>query len=351
MDKEANLMISNSPHILNSESTKSMMWVISLFLTPVLIFGIYAFGFYAAIIVITAILSSVGTEALILKLRKKTITIDDGSAFLTGLIIGLNMPPTIPLYIPIITSIFAILIVKQAFGGIGQNWANPAMVAIVFATFSWTKQMTVWAVPFLVDTITTATPLITVKSTLIDTIGKGNYFVSSSFGFTGPMDILQDSSYFKLFFGIKGGCIGEVSIFLLLISASYLIYRKIINFEIPLFFIGTVSLLFWIFDGLRYGQGFFHGDFIFQLLSGGLIFGAFFSATDVVTTPVTVQGRIIFGFGCGILTFLIRSFGYLSEGVALSIVFMNMFTPAIDKLIKFKPLGLRKIIKKEVVNE
>jgi len=342
MEKELRLINTNSPHILFVESTKSIIWIISLFLMPILIFGIYAFGFYSFIIVLTSITSSVLTEMIIQKIRKKAITIEDGSAFLTGFIIGLNMPPAVPLFIPILSSIFAVGIIKQAFGGIGQNWANPAMVALVFATFSWPKEMTSWATPFLADTITSATPLITVKTTLMDVLGKGHFYSNSLINFKGPLDILQDTSYFKLFFGFKSGCIGEVSIFLILISASYLVYRKIINFEIPLFFIGIVALLSWTFDGLRYGQNYFHGDFLFQILTGGLMLGAFFSATDVVTTPLTTLGRIIFGLGCGIITYLIRTFGDFSEGVALSIIFMNMFTPALDRFIKIRPLGIEK---------
>jgi Na+-translocating ferredoxin:NAD+ oxidoreductase subunit D len=347
MEKELNLNLNFSPHILNNESTKSIIWTISLFLIPVIIFGIYAFGIYAAIIVLSSVTTCIIVESVILYFRKKQITINDGSAVLTGLIIGLNMPPNVPLYIPILTSIFAIGLVKQAFGGLGQNWANPAMAAIVFATFSWSKQMATWTTPFIADTLTTSTPLFTVKTGLIDAIGKGNFIVNSPIGFNGPLDLLPDTNYFKLFFGFKGGCIGEISIFLLLVSAVYLIYRKIINIEIPFFFIGIVVLLSWTFDGLRYGQGYFHGDFIFQILTGGLIFGAFFSATDVVTTPITTSGRIIFGLGCGIITYLIRSFGELSEGVALSILFMNMLTPALDKFITIKPLGFKKVFSKE----
>jgi Na+-translocating ferredoxin:NAD+ oxidoreductase subunit D len=156
------------------------------------------------------------------------------------------------------------------------------------------------------------------------------------------MDILSDSNYFKLFFGFKAGYIGEISVFLTIISSIYLIFKKIIQAEIPVFFIGTVLLFAWIFDGLKYEQGFFHGDALFHFLTGGLVFGAFFCATDTVTTPVTAPGRIIFGIGCGLITISIRMFGGNSDGIAFSILFMNMLSPSIDKLITIKPFGILK---------
>lgn len=341
-------IISASPHLLKKESTRSIMWIVSLCLLPSAIFGVYAFGLYSAFVLILSILSAVGAEALMFKIKKQRISIDDGSAFLTGLLVGMNMPPTVPLYIPIISSIFAITLVKHAFGGLGQNWANPAIAARVFALFAWTKHMTTWVAPFAIDAITTATPLGIIKSAASSgTDAATSATVYSGYIqniFSGPMDILRerlssDISYIDLLFGYKGGCIGEISIFLLLIGASYLIYRKIITLDIPLSYIITVILIAWIFDGLRIGQTYFQGDFLFHLLTGGLVLGAFFMATDMVTTPLTTKGRLIFGIGCGVITMLIRLLGGLPEGVSLSILFMNMLTPAIDRFIKVKPLG------------
>ncbi|HOV14874.1 MAG TPA: RnfABCDGE type electron transport complex subunit D [Spirochaetota bacterium] len=356
MENDGKLFISSSPHILNSDSTKGIMWTVSIFLIPPTLFGIYAFGLHSLFVVIASILSAIITEGIIIAIRKKKMTISDGSAFLTGLIIGMNLPPQVPLYIPIISSVFAIAIVKQAFGGLGQNWANPAVAARVFALFAWTKEMTTWNTPFIADALTTATPLGASKTALVEHFGIGHitaatresFVATHSVSFSGPMEILQslsnevlrtDISYFNLFFGFKGGCIGEISIFLLLIGAAYLIYRKIITIEIPLFFIGTVLLFSWAFDGLKYGMGFFGGDALFQFLTGGLVFGAFFCATDMVTTPLTIAGRIIFGIGCGLITVLVRMFGGLPEGVSLAILFMNMLTPTIDRIIKVKPFG------------
>lgn len=359
MENEGKFFVSSSPHILNNESTKSIMWTVSVFLVPPALFGIYAYGFYSALVVIFSIISALITEMVIIKIRGKKLSISDGSAFLTGLIIGMNLPPTVPLYIPILSGVFAIAIVKQAFGGLGQNWANPAVAARVFALFAWTKEMTTWKTPFIADSLTTATPLGASKSAIVENFGTGFITTAtrdalssgSGVSFSGPMEILQslsseamrtDISYYNLFFGFKGGCIGEISIFLLLIAAFYLIYRKIITFEIPLFFIGTVALFAWTFDGLKYGMGFFSGDALFQILTGGLVFGAFFCATDMVTTPLTVPGRALFGIGCGLITILVRMFGGLPEGVSLAILFMNMLTPSIDRLIKIKPFGLVK---------
>ncbi len=347
------LIVSSSPHLLGQDTTKKIMWLVVIALFPTAIFGVYAFGGTAALIVISSIFSAVITEMIILRLRKRSLkTIFDGSAVLTGLIVALNLPPSVPLYIPIISSCFAIGLVKQAFGGLGSNWANPAIAARIFALIAWTRYMTRWVAPFTyggissfinsvgsADVVTTATPLNVVKSAFLQD-GVNELM-------KGPMDILQSgvsgfqtgSTYFDLFFGFKGGCIGEISIFLLLVGASYLIYKKIITLDVPVTFISTVLLLTWIFDGVRYGQGYFTGDVLFQLLTGGLVFGAFFCATDMVTTPITTKGRIIFGIGCGFLTFLIRSYGGLPEGVSLAILFMNVFTPAIDIFIKRRPMG------------
>jgi len=350
---KSKIIISSSPHLLNLDETKNIMWLVSLCLLPATFFGIYAFKYHAALIIILSIIFSILTEAFCLFLRKKPLTIYDGSAFLTGLLIGLNMPPNVPLYIPIISSIFAIGLVKQAFGGLGNNWANPAIAARVFALFSWTAHMSTWTLPFAADTITTATPLGAVKSALIqpsflsgaDSIKTAanivEYFKSI---FSGPLELMNqvmntNLTYFDLFIGNKAGCIGEISVFLLLIGAFYLIIRKIITLDIPMSFIITVTLIAWIFGGKQFGRGYFQGDFLFHLLTGGLILGAFFMASDMVTTPLTVKGRIIFGIGCGIITMLIRMLGGLPEGVGLSILFMNMLTPAIDRYIKIKPLG------------
>lgn len=345
---ELKLIVSSSPHLQNDESTRSIMWTVSILLAPAAIFGMYAFGLYSVFVMLVSILAAVVMEVICLKISNREIVISDGSAFLTGLLVGMNMPPAVPLYIPILTSAFAIGIAKHAFGGLGQNWANPAIAGRVFALIAWSKHMTTWSRPFINDAVTkasdaltTATPLGALKSALMES----GETVS---GISGPIQALQnvsqeilktDISYKYLFFGYKGGCIGEISVFLLLVGAIYLIYRKIITLDIPLAFIGTAALFAWVFDGLRFGNGFFQGDALFHILTGGMVLGAFFMATDMVTTPITTKGRVIFGVGCGLLTMLIRMYGGLPEGVSLSILFMNMLTPAIDRFVKVKPLG------------
>lgn len=338
------LTISASPHIQNKESTVSIMYIVILFLLPSCLFGFISFGLHSILVVTASITTCVVTEVLCQWMMKRNITIYDGSAILTGLLLGMNMPPMVPLYIPILSSVFAIALVKQAFGGLGQNWANPAIAGRVFAFVAWSKEMTSWTPPFSSDSLTSATPLSALKSALLDgtaTTGDGAMKLLEQL----PNDILKTQiDYVRLFFGFKGGCIGEVSVFLLLLAGLFLLYRKIITVDIPLSYLGTTALLAWVFDGVRFGTGLFTGDPLFHLLTGGLVLGAFFMATDLVTTPLTTQGRILFGIGCGIITILIRLYGSFPEGVSLAILFMNMLTPAIDRYIKVKPLGL---IKKE----
>ena len=243
MSDNIRLTVSTPPHILFHETSKSIVWSVIIFLMPVTIFGIFSYGLPSMFIILSSISSSVVFEVLILKIRKKRIAIDDGSAVLTGLIIGLCMPPAIPIYIPILTSLFAIGIVKHAFGGLGQNIFNPAMAGLVFAMISWRNEMNVFTLPFIADTITSSTPLGIVKSSIVDNFGKGHLSGALSSAISGPMDFLPETNYFKMFFGFKSGYIGEASIFLIIISSIYLVYRKIIQFEISFFFIGTVCLL------------------------------------------------------------------------------------------------------------
>ena len=343
------LLISVSPHIQNRESTVSMIYIVILFLLPACVFGFMSFGFSAVAVVLLSILSAVFAEIICQLIMHRPVTVYDGSAILTGLLLGMTMPPKVPLYIPILSSIFAIVIVKQAFGGLGQNWANPAVAGRIFATLSWPEKMQVWLPPFSSDGLTAATPLSAVQSSLLNGGGYGN---ESSIQLleTLPGDILRSQvDYLRMFFGFKGGCIGEVSIFLLVLAALFLLYRKIITIESPLSFLGSAAIMAWVFDGTRFGGSLFTGDPLFHLLSGGMILGAFFMATDVVTTPLTTKGRIIFGIGCGVITMLIRIWGSYAEGVGLAILFMNMFTPAIDRYVRNYPAGWNK--KRKKLNE
>ena len=380
------LLVTSSPHLHEGTKTRTIMWTVVIALLPATAWGIYVFGLNALAVVLVSIFTAVLTE-LIISLIKHKITVLDGSAFLTGLLIGLNMPPQVPLYIPAIASLFAIAVVKQAFGGLGSNWMNPALAGRVFVMFSFQGPMSTWQLPRTllgssltvtaastlrqsVDAITSASPLMTIKNSLTEITSrfadplKAKEYLQS---IGGPLQVLSEknypvsefalqianwlnsnlglkiqASYLDLFFGNIPGCIGEISAFLLLFGAGLLFIRRIISWEIPLSMLGSFSLLVWLLGGLRFGAGLGSGDVAFQLFSGGLILGAFFMATDYVTSPLSRIGKIVFGLGCGVLTFLIRFYGSLPEGVSLAIIIMNMTVPLIDSFFKPKIFGRKK---------
>lgn len=314
------IIVSVSPHIKSRESVPKIMWSVNLSLLPAAILAVYFFGLRALWIMIAGIGTAVLTEAIIQKLTKQEVTIKDGSAFLTGLLLSFNVSSGVPLYIPVVGSFVAIAIAKFAFGGLGCNIFNPALIGRAFLLAAWPVQMTTWLAPFSAKT--TATPLGVMKL-------EGVQAVIDNFG--GSMG----SVYGNLFLGNVGGCIGEVSALALLIGASYLIYKKYINWQLPIYYIGTVAVLSWIFGG----KALFTGDPLFHILSGGLILGAFFMATDMVTCPITVRGQIIFAVGAGIILTVIRIYGGYPEGCSYSILIMNAVTPLIDRYIKPKKYG------------
>ncbi len=272
------------------------------------------------------------------------------------------MPADVKLFVPVVASVFAIAVVKWSFGGLGGNMMNPALAGRVFVFFSWTGTMTKWKAPLTnmgIDSVSGASPLGYLKTGLMDFSGK----------VTGPMEFLKDypksaadsgltdwfnsafganidGGYFDLFLGNISGCIGEVSALLLILGGVYLFIRKVITWEIPVAYLASFSVLIWIFDGVRFGNGLFAGDVMFNLLSGGLMLGALFMATDMVTSPLTGKGQIIFGIGCGFLTFLIRVYGSFPEGVSLAIILMNIFVAMIDRTSAPKMFGAVKKGKK-----
>lgn len=331
------LLISSSPQFHHPQSTASIMWTVSLCLLPAGVWGVYIFGIRALIVTLTAIAAAVGTEAL-LGLVKKENTIADGSAFLTGLLIGFNMPPAVPVYIVVVASVFAIAVVKWTFGGLGGNWMNPALAGRVFVFFSWTGGMTTWTLPRSggADAVTGPTPLGSLKTGLS----------SMTEGVHGPMDLLSAEgvpvSYMDLFIGRIPGSIGEVSALLLILGALYLLVKKIANWEIVVSYLGSFALLVWLFGGFRYGQGLFTGDVLFHMFSGGLMLGALFMATDMVSSPLTPKGMFIYGIGCGFMTYLLRFFGSVPEGVSLAIIFMNIFVPLINRAFQPEKFGVVK---------
>lgn len=312
------LTVSVSPHIINRRLfTPQIMWLVALSLFPAGIIGVFLFGLQSLWIIITACISSALIEAVIQKLRGQKVTIKDGSAVLTGLLLAYNLPPEVPLWLVVAGCFIAIAIAKQAFGGLGMNIFNPALVGRVFLLSAWPKYMTTFTKPF--DTVTGATPLALMKEGKIGDLTQAGM------------------NYMDLLIGNKGGCMGEVCAIALILGAIYLFYKKIITWHTPVTFLLTVGIFSWIFGSK---VSLFSGDFIFHILSGGLILGAFFMATDYVTSPLTHKGQVIFGIGCGLLTCVIRFWGGYPEGVSYAILMMNMFVPLIDRWVKPRRYGV-----------
>jgi electron transport complex protein RnfD len=307
------LIVNVSPHLRKDESISKIMWMVVLSLLPAGAAGVYIFGLKALWVIILAVLSAVATEGLSQALTKRKVSILDGSALITGLLLAYNLPPQVPFWLPVVGAFFSIAIGKQVFGGLGQNIFNPALVGRVFLMASWPKYMTTFTKPF--DAVTSATPLTLLK--------EGDL--------TGPV------SYLDLFLGKHGGCIGEVCIVALLAGAAFLLIKKYISWHIPVSYIATVGVFTYIFGA----KGIFNGDWLFHILSGGLILGAFFMATDYVTSPLTWKGQIFFGIGCGVLTAVIRLWAGYPEGVSYAILMMNAATPIIDRYTKNRIYGTK----------
>jgi len=319
------LQVSSSPHIRDQASTTRLMLDVIIALLPALGVSIYMFGLRSLLIVVLTCTTAVLFEYLSRKLMKRYNSIGDLSAVVTGLLLAFNLPPTVPLYVPVIGSFVAVVVVKQMFGGIGQNFVNPALASRIILTLSFPAAMTRWAIlagripghgipgtePIAegVDLIATATPLYLIQA-----------------GETGSAVM---PGYLDLFIGYKGGCLGEVSVLALAAGVVYLLIRRVISPLIPVTYILTVALLTALF-----GQ-----DPLYHVLSGGLFLGAFFMATDYVTSPLSNKGKIIFGLGCGLITSLVRLFGGMTEGVSFAILFMNILTPHIDRWTIPVPFG------------
>lgn len=285
-------------------------------LLPALAVGCYVFGWRALILTCVCVASCILFEFLCRKIMKRSNTIGDLSAVVTGVILAMNLPVTLPIWMAVVGSFVAIVVVKQLFGGLGQNFANPAITARIVLMLSFPTAMTNWAVPFFykkgADVVTGATPLVS-----------------------------GDASYWDLFMGNVGGCLGETCAFALLLGGLYLAITKTISLAAPVGFIGSLALLTWIFKG----------DPLYAILSGGVFLGAFFMATDYATTPISTKGKLIFGLGCGIITFVIRQFGSYPEGVSFSILLMNVLTPFIEQGTRAKIFGAKKPEKQDKKKE
>ena len=318
------LRISPAPHITSKDSTPKIMWSVVAALMPAFIYSIHIFGERVLILTLASILSAVGSEYIFEKLTKREIRISDGSAVITGILLAFNISPKSPWWLPVVGSAFAIFVVKQIFGGIGYNIFNPALAGRAFLTASWPSLMAGnWAPPAsgtlsglstqALDGVAQATPLTLLKVSPTESIAQS-----------------LNSTYMlkALFLGKVGGCIGETSALLLLLGALFLFIRKYADWKISFGYIGSVFIFSWIL----YYLGKTPVIPLFHILSGGVMLGGLFMATDMVTSPVTVKGRWIFGAAGGIICVLIRVWGGYPEGVSYSILIMNMFVPFLDKI-------------------
>ena len=307
------LKATSSPHIRHEDTTSGIMLDVIIALLPAAIYGCILFGLRAAIILALTITTAVASEAVWNIALKKPQTIGDLSAVLTGLLLGMNLSSQTPFWIAAIGSVVAIIVVKQMFGGLGFNFANPAMTARIVLLVSFAGQMSNYAKPIewwssgAVDALSSATPLA----------------CETTYTFR------------QLFFGMHSGSIGETSSFLLIIGGLYLMLRRVIKPIIPVAFIGTVAIATLIAGA----------DLKLAIFGGGLMLGAIFMATDYVTTPTTTLGKLVFGIGCGLITFVIRQFGSLPEGVSYAILLMNILTPHINRLTLSKPFGAKEVAK------
>jgi len=317
--------VSAAPHTRSSVTTKNIMQDVIIALIPAGLFGVYNFGIHALMVIAVTVLACVMTEFLYCKYRKKPATVGDYSAVVTGILLAYNVPSGFPLWMAALGGIFAILIVKMLFGGLGQNFMNPALAARAFLLISFPNRMT----DFAVDKI--ASPGV------MDYLQKGFMAVDGVSGATPLAAIKAGESVdlYKMFVGQIGGTIGETSVIAILMGAAYLVLRKVISLRIPLTYILTTVVFMLIFGGKGFDTTFLLG----QVCGGGLLLGAFFMATDYVTSPITPKGQIIFGVFLGLLTGLFRHLGGTAEGVSYAIIFCNLLVPLIDKATRQKSFG------------
>lgn len=306
------LTASSSPHIRSDENVSKIMLDVLIALVPAFIASIFYFGINSLILVVASVLSAVITELACQKIMKKPITINDFSAAVTGVLLAFNIPSTAPIWLPIVGSFFAIAIGKQVFGGLGNNFINPALAGRAFLMACWLPLMTNFKAPVGIDAIATATPLAILN-------GSAD---------TGA----QLPSLVEMLMGRIPGSLGETSALLLILGGLYLIIKKVISWKIPVAYIGTVAVISLITERSIAGM-------LYHLLAGGLMLGAFFMATDYSSSPISSRGKIIYGIGAGILTMLIRKLGGYPEGVSYSILLMNVLAPLIDKYTGPKVFG------------
>ncbi len=359
-----------SPHVGSNQTTRKIMFDVVIALLPALAAATWFFGPRALLIVFISAASAMLAEYLCLKFMKRPVRFAlDGSAVVTGMLLAYNLPAGVPLWLPVIGTVFAIVVGKQAFGGLGHNIVNPALLGRAFLMASFPILMTAgWAAPEdwragavshwdangivaeemssipEADAISGATPLNVLKQTFdLDASSdaafrEGN--TDEALNLENRANSIRNalscrSTYTNLLIGRTGGCLGETSVILLLVGAVYLIIRGVLELRLPISYLGTVAFFAWVFGG----SGWFNGDPLFHVLAGGVVLGGIFMVSDMVTTPVTPKGRIIFGIGAGLLTMVIRRWGGYPEGCSYSILLMNLVTPLIDKYTRPKEFG------------
>ena len=303
------LHVSSSPHVRCKDTTQNLMLDVVIAMLPAAAFGVYRFGVYALVVILATVAACVASEYIWQKLMHKPITVNDCSAVVTGMILALNMPPEIPVWIPMLGGVFAIIVVKQLYGGLGQNFMNPALAARCFLLISFAGRMSAFTLDAIgFDSLTGATPLASMRA------GSG-----------------ADLS--ALFLGLIPGTIGEVSTLALLIGGVYMIVKKVISPKIPLTYIGTFAVFVFLFGGFDISYT------LNQICAGGLVFGAFFMATDYVTSPITPKGQVVYGVILGLITGVFRLWGASPEGVSYAIILSNLFVPMIERFTLPKAFG------------
>lgn len=337
--KNLKLIATSNPHIRGSETTRSIMLDVIIAMVPALVWAVFCFGVKALTLTVVSVVGCMFFEWLYRKLLKKPQSVGDLSAVVTGMLLAFVSPVTTPYWMILIGDFFAIIVVKQLFGGIGKNFVNPALAGRAFLLGSYAGVMTTWVDPAAgkapllggaVDVVTAATPLAYMK-------GSGDAVAASFAELTAKYPVAD------MFLGKTGGSLGEVSALLLIVGGVYLIWRKVINWQTPVAYIGTVAVLTFLFPKAGSNVEWM----LYSLFGGGLMLGAFFMATDYATSPVTKKGQLIFGIGCGLFTVFIRYFGSYNEGVCYSIMVMNLCVALIDKYTKPTRFGVVKSDKKE----
>lgn len=313
---DTKFVVSSSPHFKKEKNTQGIMLDVIIALIPAIAAGVYYFGISALLVLVTTVAACVLSEYVYTRINKKSNTVKDLSATVTGILLALTLPPTIPLWMAAVGGAFAIIIVKQLYGGLGKNFMNPALAARCFMLVAWAGAMTTFAKPFAPDAVSSATPLAVLKGTS-----------------EGTVPAIRDA-----FLGNIGGCIGETSALALILGFLYLLIKRVIDWKIPVSYILSFAVLIYLFGNNQTADSQIYFT-IEHVLCGGLLLGAFFMATDYVTTPNTNLGMVIFGIGCGLLTFAIRVLGGYPEGVSFAIIIMNVVTPIIERFTIPKAFG------------